>query len=78
MIDCIKQKCQRCSCRSQMIRRSDLLAEQLHVQWSSLSESQTVVGVIFSDQLSICIGDWTLRVQGFLRDNEEQKLCDNW
>ena len=29
------------------------------------------------DQLSTCIDDRTLRVQGFLRNNEEQKLGDN-
>ena len=35
------------------------------------------MGVIFSDQLSIdqfCIDDCTLRVQGFLRSKEKQKL----
>ena len=33
-----------------------------------------LLGVIFSDQLSICIDDCTLRAQGFLRNKEEQKL----
>ena len=60
-----------------MIDRSDLQAEQLDVLQSGLFGSQTVMGVLFSDQLSICIGDCRLRVQGFLRDKKEQKLGDN-
>ena len=50
-----------------MIRRSDLQSEQLHVLQSGLFGNQTILGVIFSDQLSICIGDCTLLVEGFLK-----------
>ena len=60
-----------------MIGRSDLQAEQLHGLQSGLFGSQTVEGVIFSDQLSICIGDYTLLIQGFLKNKEKQKFSDN-
>ena len=60
-----------------MIGRSDLQAEQLHDLQSGLFGSQTVEGVIFSDQFSICIGDYTLLIQGFLKNKEEQKFSDN-
>ena len=72
-----RQKCTRSSCRSQMIRRSGLRAKQLHVLQSGFFRTQTVVGAIFSDQLTICVSDCILRVQGFLRNKEEQKLNDN-
>ena len=60
-----------------MIGRSDLQAEQLHDLQSGLFRSQTVEVVIFSDQLSICIGDYTLLIQEFLKKKEEQKFSDN-
>ena len=60
-----------------MIGRSDLQAEQLHDLQSGLFRSQTVEVVIFSDQLSICIGDYTLLIQEFLKNKEEQKFSDN-
>ena len=45
---------------------------------SGLFGNQTVVGVVFSYQLSICIGVCTLHVEGFLRNIEEQKLGNNY
>ena len=60
-----------------MIRRSDIQADQLRALESGLFGSQNITGVIFSNQLNFCIGNCKLHIQGFLKNNEDQKLDDN-
>ena len=45
--------------------------------WRVIFLEAKLLRVMFSDELSIYIGDCTLRVQGFLIDKEEQKMGDN-
>ena len=66
-----RQKYQQCKCHSHMIRKSDLQAEQFHVLQSGLFSKANCSGSNIFDQLSIYIGDCTLRVQGFLKNKEE-------